>query len=540
MEHYIARFEDIPSEVHAKIFEYLTTKELLRGVARASKDLARLVQDALIFTGAAPNSANILVTGMTQAGCTTLTARIKESFGLDNTLRNIASSSDIIKAVRIQDNINVFGVQLSSCIANLWHASTHPRKRKMMFQYYGINQLVVFVVPSQVTSSNKKDLKEALLALYSLAGHTNWIVVVNKMDLINYSETEYHNTVATVRECARKIIGQHTDQLTFVPACATETAKSVVSASDNLSWYTGPTLESELNARAVQYQVPAVKIVRKLNMSVVSVYRNLSQKSTNANESTVVMAVYVLDGLVRVGDAVEVFPPCSAEPFRNFYNNTGGKSWGYAKVLEIQYLAMSKQYALPNSYVGIKVQFRTFKFKPRYHHLQNVVIPVPGMPHVLGHHSFQGLFNATIVHVANKSNLKRKWDGLVKRGYSGGFATVTLRGLITVEHFKNIYDKDGNELNLDEVKAKRGGVAAIERGEKAQVVLRVWCPMPFVFKEPSSTYNYPDAYGRMIIYHDYSRVILVGVLHSAYTALPLSAQGFINDKNYLRAYKHTL
>jgi hypothetical protein len=118
-----------------------------------------LVQDALIFTGAAPNSANILVTGMTQAGiyirfligyyysnlnliyfagCTTLTARIKESFGLDNTLRNIASSSDIIKAVRIQDNINVFGVQLSSCIANLWHASTHPRKRKMMFQYYGI------------------------------------------------------------------------------------------------------------------------------------------------------------------------------------------------------------------------------------------------------------------------------------------------------------------------------------------------------------------------------------------------------------------
>jgi translation elongation factor EF-1alpha len=51
------------------------------------------------------------------------------------------------------------------------------------------NQLVVFVVPSQVTSSNKKDLKEALLALYSLAGHTNWIVVVNKMDLINFSET---------------------------------------------------------------------------------------------------------------------------------------------------------------------------------------------------------------------------------------------------------------------------------------------------------------------------------------------------------------
>lgn len=124
----------------------------------------------------------------------------------------MASSSDNIKAVRINDqNVHVSGVQLSSCIANVWHATTHPRQRKMMFHYYGIvraliynisaqtkrirsddnfqSQLVVFVVPSQLNQNNKKDLKEALMALYSLAGHTNWIVVVNKMDLVNFSET---------------------------------------------------------------------------------------------------------------------------------------------------------------------------------------------------------------------------------------------------------------------------------------------------------------------------------------------------------------
>ncbi len=57
--------------------------------------------------------------------------------------------------------------------------------------------------------------------------------------------------------------------------------------------------------------------------------------------------------------------------------------------------------------------------------------------------------------------------------------------------------------------------------------------MPLVFKEPVQSYNFPDSYGRVIIYHDQSRLILVGVLHGAYTKLPLYAQEYINNEAYL-------
>ncbi len=177
------------------------------------------------------------------------------------------------------------------------------------------SQLVVFVVPSQVTASNKQDLKEALLALYSLAGHTNWIVVVNKMDLIQYSEQgnidcgciptvhdnlipfiEYKSAVATVQKYARKIMGQHVDQLTFVPVTSTDTSQHCIAASANVNmpWYNGPTLLSELNSRAVHFQVPAVKLVKKLNMTVIAVYQKLSQVYVEPKDSTIVLSVYVM------------------------------------------------------------------------------------------------------------------------------------------------------------------------------------------------------------------------------------------------------
>lgn len=91
------------------------------------------------------------------------------------------------------------------------------------------------------------------------------------------------------------MMGQHVEQLTFVPVCATDTCQAVVSGSEQMStWYRGPTLESELNARAVQYQVPPVKLVRKVNVSVVTVYRGLSAQCSDEGERTLVMAVYVL------------------------------------------------------------------------------------------------------------------------------------------------------------------------------------------------------------------------------------------------------
>lgn len=66
----------------------------------------------------------------------------------------------------------------------------------------------MFVVPSQITANNKKDLKEALLALYSLAGHTNWIVVINKMDLVQHSEQGKMIVRSGPLECASKYLNR--------------------------------------------------------------------------------------------------------------------------------------------------------------------------------------------------------------------------------------------------------------------------------------------------------------------------------------------
>ncbi len=54
----------------------------------------------------------------------------------------------------------------------------------------------------------------------------------------------------------------------------------------------------------------------------------------------------LLDGVVRVGDVVEAHPPCTSKPNKKGLADIK-PLWGHAKVLEIRFLGMAKQYALP-------------------------------------------------------------------------------------------------------------------------------------------------------------------------------------------------
>jgi elongation factor 1-alpha len=71
------------------------------------------------------------------------------------------------------------------------------------------------------------------------------VVGVNKMDLVDYDETEFNQVVEEVKELLKQVQFQ-ADDATFIPLSAFE-GDNVAEESDNLPWFDGPTLLETLN-----------------------------------------------------------------------------------------------------------------------------------------------------------------------------------------------------------------------------------------------------------------------------------------------------
>jgi elongation factor 1-alpha len=71
------------------------------------------------------------------------------------------------------------------------------------------------------------------------------IVGVNKMDVVDYSESEYESVVGEVKQLLDQV-GFATSDASFIPISAFE-GDNVAEASDNTSWFDGPTLLEALN-----------------------------------------------------------------------------------------------------------------------------------------------------------------------------------------------------------------------------------------------------------------------------------------------------
>jgi elongation factor 1-alpha len=76
-------------------------------------------------------------------------------------------------------------------------------------------------------------------------GINELIIGVNKMDLVDYSEDRYKETVAEVKELLDRVQFQTSDA-SFIPISAFE-GDNVAEASDNTPWYSGPTIVEALN-----------------------------------------------------------------------------------------------------------------------------------------------------------------------------------------------------------------------------------------------------------------------------------------------------
>jgi elongation factor 1-alpha len=71
------------------------------------------------------------------------------------------------------------------------------------------------------------------------------IIAVNKMDTVDYDESDYKQTIEEVKELLKQVQFS-TDDTTFIPVSAFE-GDNVAEASDNTDWYDGPTLLTALN-----------------------------------------------------------------------------------------------------------------------------------------------------------------------------------------------------------------------------------------------------------------------------------------------------
>jgi len=117
--------------------------------------------------------------------------------------------------------------------------------------------LVVSAVPSDLKSGLKtggyqnpggQTREHAILA--SVLGINQPIVAVNKMDLVNFQEEQYHQAVTRVKSLLQEIQSpwvKNLEEIPFVPISGF-TGDNLTQPSKNITWYSGPTLIEALNS----------------------------------------------------------------------------------------------------------------------------------------------------------------------------------------------------------------------------------------------------------------------------------------------------
>lgn len=129
--------------------------------------------------------------------------------------------------------------------------------------------------------------------LISLLGITNVILAVNKMDLVNYDEATYNQTVESYREIAEKIA---LENFTAIPMSALK-GDNVFAPSATMPWYHGTTLMSYLETVHVNSEV-----MQELPFRLP--VESADRQSSDSHSFTGAIA----SGIVYPGDEIRVQP----------------------------------------------------------------------------------------------------------------------------------------------------------------------------------------------------------------------------------------
>lgn len=122
-------------------------------------------------------------------------------------------------------------------------------------------------------------------------GVSRWVVAVNKMDLVDWSE----GAVLAAGAAAREALGDLGAQVAWVVPVAAHAGDNLIARTARMPWYTGPTLAQAL---ACVPQTPAAQ-TQRLRLAIQDVYRRADTR---------VLVGRVESGVLRPGQTILLLP----------------------------------------------------------------------------------------------------------------------------------------------------------------------------------------------------------------------------------------
>lgn len=150
--------------------------------------------------------------------------------------------------------------------------------------------------------------------LVSLLGIKHAVVAVNKMDLMEFSESVYNDIKQDFLELSKQL---NIPDIRFVPISALD-GDNVVNKSEHTPWYTGPTLMETLET---------IEISHQLNDDFRFPVQYVSRPDLNFRG----FAGTVVSGQISVGDDITVLPSGKSSRVKSIYTFDGDLETGTAQ-----------------------------------------------------------------------------------------------------------------------------------------------------------------------------------------------------------------
>src|SRR3989338_48973 len=160
-------------------------------------------------------------------------------------------------------------------------------------------------------------------------GVSQLAVIVNKMDVVNYSKKKFEEVKKDVSSYLKNV-GYKVEQVQFIPT-ASFLGENIVKKSDKMSWYAGPTLVQQLDL----FTPPEKPVNLPLRLPIQDVY--------NITGIGVVPVGRVETGIMKTGDKVIIVP-----------GREGNGVKGEVKTIEMHHEQIAQ--AEPGDNVGFSVR----------------------------------------------------------------------------------------------------------------------------------------------------------------------------------------
>ena len=125
-------------------------------------------------------------------------------------------------------------------------------------------------------------------------GVKNLAILINKMDVVEYSEDKFKKTVEEVKGVIKQA-GYKPDEVPFIPGSALM-GDNVVNKSDKMSWYNGPTVKEQID----KFPAPEKPTTLPMRMPIQDVYEITGIGTVPVGK--------IETGIMKIGQKIVVLP----------------------------------------------------------------------------------------------------------------------------------------------------------------------------------------------------------------------------------------